>query len=252
LKLVKTIDLNQGGWERFIYGIVLADDGESAYVNIISRKTEGGEVVVDSPAVAQINLDTGAIIRRVDVPWGVANLVNVKNGRMIYAVGQDLYKIDASQKEMRIVDTYPLYDKGINILPVFPFTQENGGIFLAPYYTMEFMGLMRIDGHTGNITETPIDGEPILAYAAVYSPDKTKAYAIMDELGVIDLKTNTIEKIVPIPEGTCYSVIPTKDGSKIFVGAGGSTVSVLDAKTLKVIKVIQMAADGWTTSTISL
>lgn len=252
LKLVKTIDLNQDGWQRFIYGFILADDSKSAYVSIMTRKTEAGDVVLKEPAVAQIDLENGRIIRNVEVPWGVSGLVAVKEGQMIYAVGKDIYKIDATQKELKVVDTYPMFDKEINILPLWPYSQENGGVFMSPYYTSKFMGLLSIDARNGEIGETPIKGEVVMVYNAIYSPDKTKAYAIMDELNVIDLKSNTVVKIVPINEGTSYGVIPTNDGKKIFVGAGGPTISVFDAETMKVIKVLQMETDGWAMYKITL
>jgi DNA-binding beta-propeller fold protein YncE len=69
------------------------------------------------------------------------------------------------------------------------------------------------------------------AYNAIYSPDKTKAYAVMDEVAIIDLKSKTYEKIVPIPEGTCYGVMPTSDGKKIYAGGGGSTITVFHPTT---------------------
>jgi len=34
------------------------------------------------------------------------------------------------------------------------------------------------------------------------------------------------------------------DSKKIYVGGGGSTLTVYDAKTLKALKVLQMASDG--------
>jgi glutamine cyclotransferase len=49
---------------------------------------------------------------------------------------------------------------------------------------------------------------------------------------------------VPIAEGTCYGVNVSSDGRKVYVGGGGSTLTVYDAQTLKPIKVLQMASDG--------
>jgi DNA-binding beta-propeller fold protein YncE len=66
----------------------------------------------------------------------------------------------------------------------------------------------------------------------------------MDDLTVIDLKRRRYERSIPIEEGTCYGVNVSSDGRKIYVGGGGSTVSVYDAKTLKRLKVLQMATDG--------
>jgi DNA-binding beta-propeller fold protein YncE len=137
-----------------------------------------------------------------------------------------------------------MFDKGMNILALWHYTAENNGVWLSPYYSAEGMGLLSIDTKSGKVNETMLQGEPPFAYNAIYSPDGTKAYAVMDEVAVIDLKTRTYDKIVPIPEGTCYGVMPTTDGKKIYAGAGGSTITVFDAKTMQVMKILQMETDG--------
>ena len=140
--------------------------------------------------------------------------------------------------------TIPLFDKGFNMLAFWTYTQENGGVWAGPYYTPTGWGLFNINIRTGEITDTPIKGDPLFAYGAVYSPDRTKAYSVMDEVGVIDLKTHEVTKVVPIEEGTCYGNVPTSDGKRLFVGAGGSTVTVYDTETMKPLRVLQMKTDG--------
>ena len=66
----------------------------------------------------------------------------------------------------------------------------------------------------------------------------------MDDLTVIDLEKKTYLTSVPIKEGTCYGVNVSSDGKKVYVGGGGSTLTVFDARTLKPIKVLQMASDA--------
>ena len=66
----------------------------------------------------------------------------------------------------------------------------------------------------------------------------------MDDLTDIDLAKKTYLASVPITEGTCYGVNVSSDGKKVYVGGGGSTLTVYDAQTLKPIKVLQMASDG--------
>jgi hypothetical protein len=61
---------------------------------------------------------------------------------------------------------------------------------------------------------------------------------------VIDLQRKRYERAVAIEEGTCYGVNVSSDGRKVYVGGGGSTVSIYDAKSLKRLKVLQMATDG--------
>jgi DNA-binding beta-propeller fold protein YncE len=250
MKVVKTFDANWDGWKRNIWGFVLSDDNKTAYINSIDRKVEGGDVLVRQ-TISQIDLEDGRVLRSMTPPWGVAGLVYQKDGKALFAVGLDIYKIDIAQNEMKIVDTYPMFDKKKNILPIWPSTQENGGIFLSNYYTPEFMGLLSINAATGEIVDRQIKGPPVMAYSFIFSTDKKKAYGIMEDLTVIDLETNSIIKTLPNTEGTSYSVMPTSDGKKLYVGAGGSTIMVYDAETMKVLKVLQMQADSVALNRIS-
>lgn len=242
-KVVGTADVNQGGWDRFIFGFCMANDDKSAYAAMMSRKTDGGDVVIGTPVVAQIDLDTGNILRSVEVPWGVASLARVKDGTWVYAIGKDLYKIDASGPDMKVAETVPYFEKKYNMLPFWDYTWENGGIWSSPYYTPELMGLMLIDA-SGQILDTPLKGDPIFAYSAVLSPDHKLAYTTMDDLTVIDVAKKTYKTSVPLPEGTSYGINVSSDGKKIYVGGGGATLMVYDAATLKVLKTLQMASDG--------
>ena len=208
------------------------------------RTTRGGEAVVAAPELAQIDLSNGHILRSIEVPWGSAMLVSVKNASQIYVIGKDIVKVDVSGKDMKLAGTYPMFEKKWNILPLWDYTRENGGVFIGNYYTPGFMGLVSIDANSGEITDTPLDGPPVFAYSVVRSPDRQKAYAVMDELTVIDLKKRSYDAVVPIPGGTHYAISTSSDGSKIYVSGGGSTTTVYDAESLKPIKELQMETDG--------
>ena len=243
-RVVSTIDVGDQGWDRFIYGFDLAPDGKTAYVNLLSRTTKRGEAVVATPLLAQIDLADGRIMRSIEVPWGSVALVSVKDSTNIYVIGKDIVKIDVSGDLMKLIGTYPMFEKGWNILPLWENTMENGGVFIGNYYTPEIMGLVSIDTKSGEITDTPIEGPPVFAYSVIRSPDKKKVYAVMDELTVIDLATRSYEAVIPVPEGTNYAISVSSDGKKIYVSGGGSTTTVYDAKSLKPIKVLQMESDG--------
>jgi len=250
MKVVHTIDMHSGGWDRFIFGMELAEDGKTAYVNLLSRKTSKGEAVVGTPNVAQIDLETGQILRSVDVPFGVANLVYVKSKKMLYAIGQDITMIDVSGKDMKTVDQHPMFDKNMNLLPLFTYGEENNGVVLIPYWIGEAPGLLSIDKNTGKITETAVK-DPMMVYGAIYSPDMKKAYANMDELYVIDLATQKVTNVEVIPQGTTFSVMTSADGKKIYL-QGGPTITIYDTQTLKVIKVLEMSTDGMLLRRITL
>lgn len=242
MKVVKTVDMNYGGWQRFIYGFESAGDGKTAYINTVSRRTENGDVVIGKPSVLQIDLETGQILRGIEVPSGVFNMAYSAGKKKLFAVGLDIYTIDVSAREMKVVDTYPLFDKKMNVLPIFCPTEENAGVFLVPYYTPKLPGLLSIDTATGEIRDTPLKSE-IMAYGAFYSPDRKKAYANMDDLYVIDLETGNVTNSQIVNEGTTFGLVTSADGKKIYL-QGGPIVNVYDAATLKVIKKLQMSTDG--------
>jgi DNA-binding beta-propeller fold protein YncE len=137
-----------------------------------------------------------------------------------------------------------MFDKGMNILPFWDYAFDNGGVASINYYTEKYMGLLLVDQRSGDIRDVVIKGEPALAYSVVLSPDRKKAYGVMDDLTVIDLGKRRYVASVPNKQGTSYGVNVSSDGRKIYVGGGGSTVTIYDAKTLKPIKVLQMASDG--------
>ena len=250
MKVVNTIDMHSGGWDRFIFGMELAEDGKTAYVNLLPRKTSKGEAVVGAPNVAQIDLETGQVLRSIEVPFGVASLIYVKSKKMLYAIGQDITMIDVSGTDMKTVGLHPMFDKNMNLLPLFTYAEENNGMALIPYWIGEAPGLLGIDKNTGKITETPVK-DPMMVYGAMYSPDMKKVYANMDELYVIDMATQKVTNVEVIPQGTTFSVMTSADGKKLYL-QGGPNIIIYDAQTLKVIKVLEMSTDGMLLRRITL
>ncbi len=244
-KVVATVDVNGDGWDRFIFGFAMAGDDGTAFAGMMSRTTRQGEAVVGAPVVAQIDLASGKILRSVEVPWGVAELVTVKGGQQVYAIGKDLYKIDAAGPALAIVETVPMFEKKWNILPLWDYTWENGGLGAANYYTPDGMGILLVDQKTGDVKGIPIAGDPALAYSVVVAPGRKTAYAVMDDLTVIDLEHGKYGPIVPLTkQGTSYAVNLSSDGKKIYVGSGGPSVTVFDAATLKPLKTLRLTTDG--------
>jgi DNA-binding beta-propeller fold protein YncE len=243
-KVVATADVSGDGWDRFVFGLTIAADDRTAFAAVMSRSTRDGEAVVGAPVVAQLDLASGKIVRSVEVPWGVVQLVKVKGGQQVYAIGKDLYKIDAAGEALKIVETVPLFEKKWNLLPFWDYTWENGGLGAMNYYTPELMGLLAVDEKTGDITDIPIQGDPVLAYSVIVAPGRKTAYAVMDDLTVIDLENKKYGPVIPLKQGTSYGVNLSSDGKKIYVGSGGASVTVFDAATLKPLKVLQLATDG--------
>jgi WD40 repeat protein len=254
LQVVRTLDLNKNpeGWNRFIYGMTAAPDGKSLYAHLQGRRAEGGEVIIAEPMLVQIDLDSGEILRSVKVPRGIFTLLSVNGGKEVYAIGQDLYKIDVSGQQMLMTGTHSMFDKGMNIFPLWHYTFENDGFFIAPYYNMEGCGMLEINTHNGEISESMLNAEPPFVYSFMYSPDRSTIYGGMDELYKIDAKTKTITNHTIINEGTNFALQVSSDGTKVYTGAGGSTISVFDAESLKLLKVLQMDTDSVTIARLKI
>lgn len=242
-QVVKTIDVNGGGWERLIYGITVPPGGKTAYVHLLFRAVKDGEAKTQQPVVAEIDLADGKVLRSVEVPWGVGNLVGTEDGKTLFGVGQDLVRIDTTGKDLKVVESRQLIEKGMNTLPFWPKNHDNNGIAVAPYYTPTGMGVLMIDTKTGEVTDKTFKDIAML-YTLVLSPDRKKAYGNMDDVVAFDFETGAITKSVINEEGTNFDISISSDGKKVYTVAGGYTMTVYDSETLKPIKVVQMASDG--------
>ncbi len=242
-KVVKTTDVNGGGWERLIYGLSVAPEGKTGYAHLLFRTTKDGEALTRQPVVAELDLETGKVLRSVEVPWGLGQLVGTQDGKTLFGIGQDLVRIDASGKDLRVVETTQLIEAGKNTLPFWPKHYDNNGIAVAPYYTPEVMGVLMIDTKTGQVTDKVFKDMAML-YTLVLSPDQKKAYGNMDDVAAFDFEAGTMTKIVANDEGTNFDISISSDGKKIYTVGGGYTMTVYDAETLAPRKVVQMATDG--------
>src|SRR5512143_172138 len=55
-RVVASADVSNDGWERLMFGFVVAADGKTGYGAMMSRRRDGGEIVVGKPVVAQFEL----------------------------------------------------------------------------------------------------------------------------------------------------------------------------------------------------
>lgn len=242
-EVVKTVNVHGDGWEKLIYGLSVAPSGKTAFAHLLFRAVRDGEAFTRQPVVAELDLETGKVLRDVEVPWGVGQLVGTEDGKTLFGIGQDLIRIDASGKDLRVAEVRQLTEEGKNCLPFWPKTYDNNGIAVAPYYTAEAMGVLMIDTKTGVVTDKVFQDMGML-YTMVLSPDRKTAYGNMDEVMSFDMEKGTMTKMVVNQEGTNFDISISSDGKKIYTVAGGSTMTVYDAATLEPLRVVQMATDG--------
>lgn len=246
----KVFNLAPPGYRLTIFGAVLNQQGNQLYVHVKPVRELIDRYQVDTPQVWSVDLASGKTNKIADVPQGVAALALTADGRRLIAWGRDLYYIDISQG--RIVDTFPLMNPanptqgGLNTLAFF-IQFERSGIFSIPYYTKDpitskdLMGLVNLDVNSGHVDTIEL-GAPIPLYSSVVSPDRRRAYAVMNQLIAVDLERKRIIKTVDL-DRTRYVANISRDGRRLFVSGAAPYIHVYDTDTLNLIKTVELPGD---------
>ena len=82
----------------------------------------------------------------------------------------------------------------------------------------------------------------IMPSMKVVSPDRKRAYAVMNQLIAVDLERKRIIKTVDL-ERTRYVANISRDGKRLFVSGAAPYIHVYDTDTLNLIKTIELAGD---------
>ncbi|HTR37009.1 MAG TPA: hypothetical protein VMH80_13980 [Bryobacteraceae bacterium] len=246
----RVLHLAPPGYRLTIFGVALNHKGDRIYVHVKPVRELIDRYQVDPPQVWSVDVATGKTSKIAEVPQGVVALVLTADEHQLIAWGRDIYYIDISQG--RITGTFPLMNPAnpkegaLNTLALF-IQFERSGIFSIPYYTKDpitnkdLMGLVDLDVNSGKV-ETVELGDPIPLYSAVVSPDRKRAYAVMNQLVAVDLEHKRILKTVDL-ERTRYVANISRDGKRVFVSGAAPYIHVYDADTLKLIKTVDLPGD---------
>jgi hypothetical protein len=246
----RVLEITPPGYRLTIFGVVLNGKGDRLYVHVKPVRELIDRYIVDPPQIWSVDVATGKTQKIAEVPQGVAALVLTKDERQLIAWGRDLYYIDLATQ--RISATFPLMNPAsptagaLNTLALF-IQFERSGIFSIPYYTKDpitskdLMGLVNLDVNNGQVNVVEL-GSPIPLYSAVVSPDRKRAYAVMNQLLAIDLEQKRIAQITDL-ERTRYVANISRDGKRLFVSGASPFIHVYDTATLQLVKTIELPGD---------
>jgi DNA-binding beta-propeller fold protein YncE len=246
----RVLELAPPGYRLTIYGVVLNSKGDRLYVHVKPVRQLIDRYVVDPPQVWSVDVASGKTQKIAEVPQGVAALALPRDERQLIAWGRDLYYIDLAKN--RITSTFPLMNPtnpsagAMNTLALF-IQFERSGIFSIPYYTKDpitakdLMGLVNLDVTNGKVDLVEL-GSPIPLYSAVVSPDRKRAYALMNQLLAIDLEQRRITQVTDL-ERTRYIANISRDGKRLFASGAAPFIHVYDTDTLKLVKTIELPGD---------
>jgi DNA-binding beta-propeller fold protein YncE len=253
-KVEDVIQLAPPGYKFVIYGTALSRDDKVLYVHVKPVHMLADEYLAEPPQILAYDLSTHKSRKIAEVPEGVGSLVALGDGKRLIGWGRDLYFIDIAQG--KITETFPLEtpapDHGpLDSLPLFV-QYDQTGIFSVPYYTTNpangssVMGLANVDVETGK-TDLVELGPAVPLFSAVVSPDRKRAYAVMNRLVVVDLEGRRVTNVLDLDQ-TKYVVNISHDGRKLYVSGAGPFMDIYDTETLKQIKKIELSGDGSVTS----
>jgi len=253
-KVEDVIHLAPPGYKFVIYGMTLGRDDKTLYVHVKPVRLLPDEYQAEPPEIVAYNLSTHQSHKLLEVPEGVAALVALGDGKRLLAWGRDLYFIDIAQG--KITETFglqtPSPDHGVlNTLPLFV-QYDQADVFSVPYYTTnplngkDVMGLVDVDLGTGLPSVIEL-GPAIPLYSTVLSPDRKRAYSVMNQLVAVDREEKRVTNVVNL-DRTKYVINISGDSRKLYVSGAGPFMDIYDAQTLKEIKKIELSGDGSVTS----
>lgn len=245
-----------------VLGFATSNDGKKLFTHTLNFR-----VVVDKGIVEMLpwtvnitDLATGKVEKRIPVPKGDGNgIYPLADSRYIYLLGRDLWKIDVVKGQ--VVEMVPMQSDSVqpkDALWLWWQYRRKGGTIIMPYYATDVisggprlvMGLAWIDPD-GKVTikET---GPPIFYFAAVMSNNRKHAYSIYNEVTFYEIEKEVVrisKRVRPEPEhpypGSYYSIDVSSDDKKLYGSAAGPDVMVMDAKTGKIKKIIDLSTETW-------
>jgi hypothetical protein len=246
-KVIDSINLSSPGQSVKLFGLAVNPQGDQIFVNVICIDRARDSVRAEEPQIWAVDRTTHQVTKLLQSFLGVHLLIfSPTNARRLYAFGADIYVIDLDMRQ--IVKTLrfqsnqvpgagslsmscsPLFDQ-TNVLSC-P-TQRTD-----PITQREFGGLLNFDLVTAQWDQMDL-GPPVMWDSAVVSPDLTRAYAVWNELYVVNLAQRRVMTVkdLPMTEG---SVTISRDGKKLYVSDGSPSILIFDANTLSPLKTISL------------
>jgi glutamine cyclotransferase len=260
-KVVDTFSFSEPGRTRArMYGATVIKD--RLYVYLTTSRFDGWEdgkqdrFHLAEPEIVAVDLKTKKKVARLPMPLGILNLQPVEGGKRIYAMGRNIYDIDAATLKLRRtipLDPPAMTGEGqimINAEWVHPETA--GGLSGYPYYTTDPIthrlttGLLTLDDKDGSIDHFEY-GPPItnqFGFSAALTPDRKRAFITMNKLFEIDMGKRRLTRVKDYGK-TYYAVTVSADGKKLFLSSSGATLTELDAQTLAITRTMELPGEIW-------
>lgn len=251
-------DMSHEPGERVInMGLTLSADGSELFAYELPTMMEIDQYKVQDARISVYPTDAGdfpepnRVFR--DVPRRIQMLMSRPDGSQIYALGWDLYTLDAESGE--IVNTQKVMNwerenvSPPDLLNFWPMPEQSG-LFttllfyqrtdlpaddMAAYPTDE----LALDLETGEVELTTLNIPPQVVFTATVSPDREHLYATYTKVMKLDRETGDL-----LAEGevdhSYYQVNVSGDGTEVYLGGTFCDLAIYDAEDLERLDTVKL------------
>lgn len=262
-KKVFHTSLTQGNIRaKSLFGLSVNEDGTKVYA--IYNRTEmlNDRYKVLPPYFSVYNVSDGIgakPVKSFEMPRQTTVVSTAKDGT-VYVVGSDLYKVNPNSGDIKVAKKIVKWGKegfsDLDSAANYIIGQQTGDL-TALYATVKYdnpknpsdeegttyWGITSVDLNTGEIIQQEISEYETLMFTAIRSPkDQNILYGVLNDLTKFDLKEQKVLKRV-VTDHTYYSVVPSMDGEKLYLGGCLNDISVYDANTLEKLGNIKLTGD---------
>ncbi len=262
-KKVFHTSLTQGNIRaKSLFGLSVNEDGTKVYA--IYNRTEmlNDRYKVLPPYFSVYNVADGIgakPVKSFEMPRQTTVVSTAKDGT-VYVVGSDLYKVNPNSGDIKVAKKIVKWGKegfsDLDSAANYIIGQQTGDL-TALYATVKYddpknpsdeegttyWGITSVDLNTGEIIQQEISEYETLMFTAIRSPKyQNILYGVLNDLTKFDLKEQKVLKRV-VTDHTYYSVVPSMDGEKLYLGGCLNDISVYDANTLEKLGNIKLTGD---------
>lgn len=232
------------------FAMDISPDGSEIFAYRMRTQMHPSEYEVLQPEIAVFNTADGLNaepVRVLEAPRRVHLLMMAGDGKSIYAMGFDIYRMDIQTGE--VLETIPLRNWSRtnasmpDILDFWP-QWEQSGVFSTPVFyanvaapedSAEFYktAMLTLDLNTGEHQIRDIENTSVIMFSSVVNPtDHDAAYAVYTQLSKVDLDGVGVTDRIDL-DHTYYAINISSDGSELYVGGAACDIGIYDSDTLE-------------------
>lgn len=240
-----------------IGGIALSRDGTELFVQESPTRMLASEYQVEPARVAVYRTTDGLAAkpaRSFEIPRRIIQLMPSTDGKILYALGWDLYALDPQDGRVLKTDKIIHWDRPNaappDILDVWP-DYEQSDLFTTPYFYARTdvkpgepgslkTGLLTLDLKTGAFEMKDFEDFGALIFSSVANPvRRNEVYGVYSTLSKIDRAAGRLDRRIDM-DHTYYAANVSTDGSELYAGGTMDDIAIYTTADMRKVGDIKL------------